>query len=64
MKEKNNYWKDDLGGIPQKVTFRNPLGEVLTGLSSMVLVPVETFGKRPSETARQYKTYKKGDKFP
>lgn len=60
-----NYIKDDYSGLPQRVTFRNPLGEEITDLSSMVLVPTSTFGKkRISLLSRKYKAYKPGDNFP
>lgn len=58
------YWKDDTGNFPKSVTFRNPLSELVTVLSSMVLMPTETFKDKPYELTREYKQYQLRNQFP
>ena len=58
-----NYYKDNKGNLPKGITFRNPLGKLVTRLSSMVLVPTEMFLDMPS-ARRRYKPYEIGDQFP
>lgn len=60
----NNYWKDSDGNTPTIVTIRNPLGELVTLTSLMVLERRESFKGREPLDYQVYKKYKVGDKFP
>ncbi len=58
-------YKDDFGYLPQIVTFRNPLGQLLTRTAySYERVHVKKTGKSHPEFAFRYKIYKIGGKFP
>lgn len=52
--------KDDFGNHPQKVTFRNPLGELKIDYAVEEKVKVGS----PLNYAFRYRRYKVGDKFP
>ncbi len=57
------YVKDDFGQLPQKVRFQDPLGEVRTGLSSMIGREIMKY-ERQKLKAYEYKRYQHGDSFP
>lgn len=57
------FYRDDFGNFPQAVTFRNPLGELITRLAPL--------GKRTIEKATgekikclEYRTYSPNHQFP
>ena len=56
--------KDDYERFPERVTFRNPLGELHTNLTPITLERIKNLGKKPDYNIRVYKSYKPGDKFP
>ena len=58
------FIKDDYERFPERVTFRNPLGELHTNLTPITLERIKNLGKKPDYNIRVYKSYKPGDKFP
>ena len=58
------YDKDYFGDFPQRAFFKNPLGELCSGLAPLKDFEVNNLGLKPNYTARRYKKYKPGDKFP
>ena len=57
--------KDDYKTTPQKVSFRNPLGELVTMPAPLTFEKVARFDKsEPREFVRVYKRYLAGDRFP
>lgn len=58
------YPKDYFGNIPSLVTFRNPLGQLVTKPTPKILVPVNSDFMHPSTSVDAYKKYKPGDKYP
>ena len=65
-----NYRKDSFGNEPQQITFRNPLGELVTKLSPIVTeswyVVDRMFGheRLTDHLYDVYKKYNIGDSFP
>lgn len=58
------YPHDDIYRSPQKVFYRNPLGEIRISLTPTTMVrTIDNFTSKPNYI-RVYKTYKPGDKFP
>lgn len=56
-----SYPIDYYSNLPRQVTFRTPLGEQITTLTSMTLKDIEF---KHSFMVPVYKSYKSGDKFP
>jgi hypothetical protein len=52
--DKHDFPRDDNGRLPQKVCFKNPLGEIVISHSEMVC----------GKSLALYKEYKPGDNFP
>ena len=57
--------KDDYKTTPQKIIFRNPLGELVTMSAPLTFEEVARFDKsEPREFVRVYKRYSVRDRFP
>ena len=62
LNESRGNYEDDDGNLPQDIAFRNPLGELSIGASTMVRKDVRT--KSGNFYQLVYKEYKVGDQYP
>ena len=58
-----NYWPDDFKNPPRLVTFRNPLGELVTQFTPIEIVSCKRVIDDDSTYYRRFKRYKTGDNF-
>ena len=61
--EKSNYTRDSYGRCPKKITFKNPLGELVTATSQLDKFRLPKGLSKPNYI-KMYKDYSFGMDFP
>ena len=62
--DQNLYRRDSTGALPKRVTFRNPLGEIVTSLTPLTHIRAEKYKNGNMYPLSYYKKYGHGDPFP